>query len=120
MLEVYSVHQNTSVSDMNLDLGISWHLMESHGISSLAEFGAGFGQKDAGHVRKYRCSLRSSRRSALQRLEPTSSAQLKVDEKPPPPPAGSAHDGWPEPAHYDKTGMERRGHGLWLFMVNNG
>jgi len=30
-----------------------------------------------------------------------------ADEKPPPPPAGSVHDGWPEPAHYDKHGMER-------------
>jgi len=32
---------------------------------------------------------------------------LSNDEKPPAPPPGSVHDGWPEPPQYDKTGMER-------------
>lgn len=41
--------------------------------------------------------------SALQNTSPNA-----VDpDKPPKPPPGSVHDGWPEPAQYDKIGMER-------------
>jgi len=64
----------------------------------------------AGYLRvwvvSYKTFAQAGYQQAMTRGMQAMSA-LPADEKPPPPPPGSVHDGWPEPAHYDKTGMER-------------
>eukprot|EP00931_Biecheleriopsis_adriatica_P048079 TRINITY_DN27768_c0_g1_i1.p1 TRINITY_DN27768_c0_g1~~TRINITY_DN27768_c0_g1_i1.p1 ORF type:complete len:5619 (+),score=1069.33 TRINITY_DN27768_c0_g1_i1:1474-16857(+) len=57
-------------------------------------------------VVRYRTFAQAGYQQALMN-KMQSMTGMSADEKPPVAPPGSVHDGWPEPAHYDKTGMER-------------